>query len=254
MNQWHRVLKFTIVWMTVLILGWLAYALLRGLMAIIYLDVPFYDWQWYVPLIFLVLSLPAYFIWSRSRYDKLRISHSAAVICAVLTFWVVIGYNGFSQIVRLDLTSSAPVPISFWAYSDFRRTPEVILKDIQAAHGAIYLDAGARPFEEASRAAFVDAMRRLANYNIPVYWAVPAPNFLSAPVAAQWADNVRRAAALVTAENLSSVRGFIGDVEPPLNEPYDWLGSQRGEVESAVNAYHELQTDLHHNYQIDVWV
>ena len=59
---------------------------------------------------------------------------------------------------------------------------------------------------------------------------------------------MRQAAELVTEENLGAVRGFIGDVEPPLNEPFDWLGSQRNEFEAAVNAYRELQTDLRHDH------
>ncbi len=242
------ILKFIIAWLAVLIPGWLAYALLRGLTAVIYLGVPFYDWQWYVSLILLLLGLPVYVIWSRSRYGQLHISRSAAAIFAICLLWIVIGYNGFSQVVSLDATDHPPIPISFWAYSDFRQTPDAILKDIQAARGTIYLDAGTRPFEDEGHAAFVTGMRRLADYNIPVYWAAPAPNFLSAPVAVQWTGNVRRAADLVTQENLSSVRGFIGDVEPPLNGSFDWLGSQRDEFESAVDAYRKLQVDLHRSY------
>lgn len=248
MNKRYRLLKFIIIWIVFVVLGWLGYALLRGLATIIYLDVPFYDWQWYVPLILLLLGAPAYLLWSVLRHSKLRISRGAVVIFAALIFWIVVGCNGFDQSVTLNPTDHAPVPISFWAYSDFRQMPEALLKDIQAARGAIYLDAGTRPFDDEGRAAFVAAMRRLADYDIPVYWAVPAPNFLSAPVAAHWVANVRRAAELVTRENLSAVRGLIGDVEPPLNEPFDWLGSRRNEFEAAVNAYRELQTDLRHDY------
>ncbi len=248
MDQRYRALKFIIVWMAVLILGWLAYVLLRGLAAIIYLDVSFYDWQWYVPLIFLLLGLPAYILWSQWRHRKLRITRGVVVLCAVLILWLLFGYGGFGQEVQLSVANGAPIPISFWAYSDFRHTPDVILKDIEAAHGAIYLDAGTRPFEADGRAGFVDAMRRLTDYNIPVYWAVPTPNFLSVPVAAQWTENVRRAAELVTQENLSSVRGFIGDIEQPMNEALDGGGSQRKEFESAVNAYRQLQIDLRSEY------
>ncbi len=248
MHKQQRILKFVIVWLVVLILGWLAYALLRGLAAIINLDAPFYDWQWYVPVILLLLGTPAYLLWSLSRSGKLRLSRGAAVVGAILIGWAISGYNGFNQDVQLEVTNRAPIPISFWAYSDFRQTPDAILKDIQAAHGSIYLDAGTRPFEEEGRGAFVAGMRRLADYNIPVYWAVPAPNFLSVPVAAQWTENVRRAAELVTRENLSSVRGFIGDIEQPMHEALDWGGSQRNEFESAVDAYRQLQIDLHTEY------
>jgi hypothetical protein len=248
MHKQYRLLKFAIAWLAVFILGWLAYALLCGFAAIVYFDVPFYDWQWYVPLILLLLGMPAYFLWSLSRHGQLRVSRGAAAIGVILIGWIIISYNGFDQSVQLSVTNRASTPISFWAYSDFRQMPDAVLKDLQAAHGSIYLDAGTRPFEEESRAAFVAAMRRLAEYNIPVFWAVPAPNFLSAPVAVQWTDNVRRAAQLVAQENLGSVRGFIGDIEQPLNESLDWLGSRREEFESAVNAYRELQADLHRSY------
>jgi hypothetical protein len=247
MNKSHRGLKFISNWIAFVIIGWLAYALLRGLAAIIYLDVPFYDWQWYVPLIILLTGLPLFVLWSRLRYEKLRMRRGAVTIFAICLLWIVVGYNGFDQVVRINVNDRAPIPISFWAYSEFRKMPDVILKDIQATHGSIYLDAGTRPFEVNGRAAFVEAMRRLADYDIPVYWAVPALNFLSAPVGVQWTDNVRRAAKLVAQENLGAVRGFIGDVEPPLHEPFDWLSSQRNEFESAVNAYRELQADLQHN-------
>lgn len=248
MNKRYRILNFIISWIAIVVFGWLTYALVRGLAAIIDLAVHFYDWQWYVPLIVLLTGLPMYILWSRSRRGKLRIRHGAAVIGAILISWIVVGYNGFGQSTTLSLTDRAPIPISFWAYSDFRQTPATIFEDIQAARGTIYLDAGTRPFEDEGHAAFVTAMRRLADYDIPVYWAVPSPNFLSAPVAAQWTANVRRAAELVGQENLNAVRGFIGDVEPPFNEPFDWLGSQRDEFETAVNAYRELLSDLRHAY------
>ena len=248
MSTRQRVAEVIIIWIVIAILGWLIYALMRGLIAIIDLAVPFYDWQWYIPLIVLLVGWPMYSLWSRARYGKLRHRRGAAVISASLIVWAIVGYNGFGQGATLAVTNRAPVPISFWAYSDFRQTADAILEDIQAARGTIYLDAGTRPFEEEGRSAFVAAMRRLADYDIPVYWAVPAPNFLSAPVAVEWTANVRRAAELVTQENLSAVRGFIGDVEPPLNVPFDWLGSQRTEFEAAVNAYRELQTDVRHDY------
>jgi hypothetical protein len=248
MNKRYRLLKFIIVWIAIVVLSWLAYALLRGLAALIYLAVPFYDWQWYIPLTLLVLGLPAYVLWSQWRHGKLRSTLRTVTILGVLLFWIVIGYNGFDRAVQFDVMSGNPIPVSFWAYSDFRQTPDAVLKDIQAARGAIYLDAGMQPFEDGGRAVLIAAMRRLADYHIRVYWAVPAPNFLSAPVAIQWVQNVRGAAALVTKENLNAVRGFIGDVEPPLNESFDWLGSQRSEFDSAVNAYRELQADMRHDY------
>ncbi|HTP11022.1 MAG TPA: hypothetical protein VMP08_22360 [Anaerolineae bacterium] len=248
MNNRSRHLKFIGIWLALVVLGWLVYVLVRGLAAIIYLDVPFYDWPWYIPLIVLLIGTPVYVLSSRLRRDKLHVCRSAAVLGVLLLIWIIIGYNGFGQDTTLSLMDRAPISISFWAYSDFRQTPDAILKDIQAARGAIYLDAGTRPFETDGQSAFVAAMRRLADHDIPVYWAVPAPNFLSASVADRWAANVRRAAELVTRENLSAVRGFSGDVEPPLNEPFDWLGLQRNEFEAAINAYRTLQTDLHHDY------
>ena len=248
MAKRYRLLKFFISWILLVVLGWLTYALLCGLAAIIYLGVPLYDWQWYVPLAVLLIGLPGYLLWSRMHHGKWRITRVAAVLLVVMILWSVVGFNGFGQSTTLDLKNREPIPISFWAYSDFRQTPDAVLKDIQAARGSIYLDAGTQPFEEEGRAAFITAMRRLADYDIPVYWAVPAPNFLSAPVATEWIANVRRAAELVTKENLVAVRGFIGDIEPPLNEPFDWLGLQRTEIETTAMAYRELQSDLQRDY------
>lgn len=217
MNKRRRILKFISHWIALVVLGWLTYALVRGLLAIIYLGVPFYDWQWYLPIIAVLMGLPVYILWSRSRSGKRLIRRSAVVIFTVLLYWIVIGYGGFEQLVHLSLTNNPVVPISFWAFSDFRQTPDTIPEDIQATHGAIYLDAGSRPLEGGGREVFVTAMRRLAAYNIPVYWAVSTPNFLSVPVATQWTDNVCQAARLVSEENLIGIHGFIGDVEPPMN-------------------------------------
>ena len=78
MRETRRFWSFSSTWLAMVILGWLAYALLRGLAAIIFLAVPFYDWQWYVPLILLLLVVPAYVLWSRSRHGKLRLTRGTA--------------------------------------------------------------------------------------------------------------------------------------------------------------------------------
>jgi hypothetical protein len=58
----RHLLIFGVIWLAVIILGWLIYALVRALAAIIYLDVPCIDWQWYVPLIVLLISLPLHLL------------------------------------------------------------------------------------------------------------------------------------------------------------------------------------------------
>lgn len=45
MRKRAYIAKFVVAWLAAFIVGWLAYALLHGLTAIIYLAVPFYDWQ-----------------------------------------------------------------------------------------------------------------------------------------------------------------------------------------------------------------
>jgi hypothetical protein len=50
-----RVVRFIVGWLSLAVTGLLAYALLRALAAIVYLGAPAFDWQWYVPVIILVL-------------------------------------------------------------------------------------------------------------------------------------------------------------------------------------------------------
>jgi hypothetical protein len=59
---WQRIVRFIIGWLSLALIDWLIYALVRGLAAIIYLDVPCIDWQWYVPLIVLLISLPLHLL------------------------------------------------------------------------------------------------------------------------------------------------------------------------------------------------
>jgi hypothetical protein len=50
-----RVVRFIVGWLSLAVTGLLAYALLRALAAIVYLGAPAFDWQWYIPVITLVL-------------------------------------------------------------------------------------------------------------------------------------------------------------------------------------------------------
>lgn len=51
-------MHFIISWLVLALIGWLAYALLRAFATIIRLGVPFFDWQWYIPVIALLIVVP----------------------------------------------------------------------------------------------------------------------------------------------------------------------------------------------------
>jgi hypothetical protein len=48
-------------------------------------------------------------------------------------------YNGFGQVVHLRPGNAAVVPISFWAFYDFRLAALALLQDLEASGGRIYL-------------------------------------------------------------------------------------------------------------------
>jgi hypothetical protein len=233
-------LRLAVAWLVLVVTGWLAYALIRALATIILLDVPVFDWQWYVPVIALSITGPMFLTYRWMRRRSIWPYKQVLIAFAILLVWAIMGYNGFSQTIQLNPDRAAPIEISFWAFSDFRSTPDSVLQDIQLAKGRVYLDIGRGPYGQG----LVAAMRHLAEYGIEVYWMPEAADFLSTPVYLEWIAYAREAAALIKHENLSNVRGLIGDVEPPLNLPLALIGADRSQFDQAVIDLRGLMVDL----------
>ena len=164
MREWRAIyLPIIVRWAVLTLAGWLAYALLRALWTIIYLGAPLYDWQWYLPVIALLVGLPIYLA---GRLPRTRLAWLALI---GLLAWTGIGYNGFGQVVYLQPGRAAPVPISFWSFSDFYSMPGAVLQDLQAAGGRIYLVAGETPFEGERGQTLGNGLQRLAQYKVEVF-------------------------------------------------------------------------------------
>ena len=243
MRERHTVfLSIILRWTVLTLVGWLAYALLRALWTIIYLGAPSYDWIWYLPVAALIISLPVFITW------QLPLTRTASVAFAGLLALALISYNGFGQVVYLQPSRAAPVPISFWSYSDFYSMPESIMHDLQAAGGRIYLDAGQDPFGGEHGRTLAAGLGRLAQYNIEVYLTPAASNFLSVPVNREWIANAYSLAADIRHEGLTNVRGLIGDAEPPSNMPMDILGNEQADFYQAVFGLRDLIAAVHREY------
>jgi hypothetical protein len=239
-------LKFFARWMALAVSGWLAYALVRGLWAIIFLGAPLYDWHWYLCVIPLLTVLPVYLVWRLTdTRQKRRVRPNAFVIVTCLLLAAIGGYGGYGQVVYLDPNGSAPVPLSFWAFSDLRSMPDAILEDVHAADGSIFLVVG-DSFDGERGRVLASAIRRLAQYGIEVYLATPAGNdFLSVPSHLAWMQSTQAAAEFTTRETLRNVRGVIGDAEPPFNAPLDVAGLDRASFDRAVTDLSELIGNFH---------
>jgi hypothetical protein len=242
----RRFLAWIVGWIAFAVLGWFAYALLKALVEIIYLDVPFYDWQWYVPAIGFFVGVPFYLTWRMLRRRSL-FGRGALLFFTVLLLWVVLGYNGFGHVEVLYPQHAAKIPLSFWAYYDLRDMPESLIDDVRDAGGRLYLGFGPDNFVDGG-AAFTAAMRRAVEKDLEVIVTAPAHNFTSVPVSDEWTTNALHLADLIKREGLSSVTGFIGDVEQPVAWPLDVLGRDRAEFDRAVEAYRRLMSTLRRDY------
>ena len=256
---WRVVARFVVRWIALAITGWLAYGLLRGLSAIVWLGVPPFDWVWYATIIPLIVVPPVYLLWrlTEPRSFVVRVkSPLNLVLFGILIVAAIIGYNGFGQVVVLPLDEAKPIPIAFWTGADFTRVPDSILEDIRAAGGRVYFGAGGYyPFDGERGLTMAASLRRLADYSIDAYLATPAgDDFLSVPVYRDWITSTRRAAVFVQRHGLSNVRGFIGDAEPPFHSPMDFLGAQRAEFERAVSDLRALIESVQREYGLRIGV
>jgi hypothetical protein len=229
-------------WLMLTLMGWLTYAVARALWTYIRLGAPLYDWQWYLAIILLLLLLSTHLVW------RLPSRASAYAVLIGLFMWIVIGYFGFWRVMHVYPADLAPVPISFWARRDIVDAPEPVLEDMQAAGGWAYITVGTRAFDGENGRALVDGLRRLAEHEIEVYLAVVASDYLSVPVHDEWSANVKKTMAIVQRENLTNVRGIIGDAEHPKYMPLDILGRDRGSFFQAVDDLNQLIREMSKEY------
>lgn len=221
-------------WLAVTVLVWFCYALARSTWAFIQFGLPWYDWQWYCALLGLVLVLAVRLAGWRPHRPWLPLTLS------LLTLWIIIGYGGFGQSLSLSSVSAKPLPISFWASEQIGLAPDSLLTDLQAAHGNLYVNVSESTFENPKRQKLLTELNRLASYHIGVYLVVNASNYISTPVSAEWISGVHKAAEFVQTENVSNVRGLIGDAELPSKLPLDFIGWDSQNFDEAVVSYGEL--------------
>ena len=243
MKQARRFLAWLVGWIALVILGWLTYALVKTLVEIILLDVPLYDWQWYVPALGLLIGLPLYLTWRVLRRRPL-LRPGALLFFAVLLLWAVLGYNGFGHVEVLSPQSAAKMPLSFWAYYDLREMPASLMADVRNAGGRLFLGFGPDNFADGGTA-FTAAMQRAAEKGLEVIVTVPAHNFTSAPVYEEWTTNALRLADVIKRAGLTNVYGLIGDVEQPVGWPLDVSGRDWAEFDRAVEAYRQVIATIH---------
>jgi len=224
-------------WLGLCLLGWLLYAVIRTTLGLIYLGIPWFDWQWYGALIAL-LGLLTLFL-AGFRLGRPR----GAGLFTLLTLWLVLGFGGFGQSLTLRPNQAPPVPISFWAGAELgSAAPAELLTDIHAAGGQLYLNVSEDSFDGARRQTLIRQLSRLNTFGIGAYLVVNASNYISVPVSAEWVSGVRKAAAFVQAEKLTNIRGLIGDAEPPYKLPLDYLGLDTQGFNTTVQSYAELLT------------
>lgn len=222
-------------WLTLGLAGWLLYGMARALWAIIRLGAPLYDWQWYPGLIALLIGLTVHIVWGLPRTRRTTLAFTGLLI------WVIIGYSGFWQTIELTPAQTAPVPISFWV-SGTDDLPDTILEDIQSAGGYLYRIAGEGSIEGKNRQALIAELDRLSTYDIEVYLTSNVSDFLSVPVHDEWIVLVQKLAAFIHDEDLTNVRGIVGDAEIPLKAemPVDILGLDRSGFSRTIHEYEDL--------------
>lgn len=203
-------------WLLLSLAGYLIYALARAFIGILYLGLPWYDWQWYLPVIGLGLLLTVFAIW---RFLSPKLS---AVSACLLLLWLLIGYNGFGQTIRLEVDRSSPISISFWSNIEIASASDDLLNDIHEAGGSLYLNVDAGLLFGEGQQGLIDGLKRLAGHDIRVYLNVLVSDYLSVPVAEEWMNRTTLTAELVRREKLEDVRGLLGDAEAPYQYPKDY--------------------------------
>jgi hypothetical protein len=221
-------------WLILILIGWLIYALVRALWAFVHLGAPLFDWQWYLVLVAFGLSLAVRMIWRLPR------SALTMTILVGLVIWAVIGYFGFWQKIHLYPAHADPIPISYWGGRTLVDTPEKVLEDVKSTGGRLYITVGGNSFDGEKGQNLLEGLRRLAERNVDVYLCITTSDYLSVPVTEKWIASVQKVAAVVRDENLTNVRGIIGDAEHPKHMPLDVLGLDRDNLFQAVENLDDL--------------
>ncbi len=229
-------MSFSARWVSLAVIGWLVYAFVRALGIMIILDLPAYDWQWYVALIAWLLGLTLYILGLFPR------SKRAAGVLLSLLGWALLGYNGFGQTVRLYPARADKASLSFWAFSDLSEMPAPVLDDLHAAGGRLYLSLGDNAVKDERGRALRLGLQRLAHHQVEVVLSPYASDFLSVPVHIEWIANVQATVRFLEQENVSNVSGLIGDAERPLKMPPDVLGSEQAGFDQTVEALGDFIT------------
>jgi len=241
--QQKRLFLIIIRWSALTLAGWLLYGMTRALWAVIRLGAPLYDWQWYPGLIALLVGLAVHVVWGLPRTKRTTLAFAG------LSIWIVVGYGGFWQTVELVPSQTDPVPISFWT-SGISELPDSTLEDIQLAGGYLYRIAGEKSIEGENRQVLIAELERLPRYDIEVYLTSNVSDYLSVPVHDEWVALVPKIAAFIHDEDLTNIRGIVGDAEHPLKAEmsFDILGLDRGGFSSTVRDYESLIERMKREY------
>jgi hypothetical protein len=210
------------------LLGWFSYLFSRTLLTFIRLDAPFLDWQWYLAILILLLGLSARIVWHNLCPKWSRVAAVGLLV------WIVVGYNGFGRVRWIQQLNADPIIISYWTSTWIFQASATNLEILEANEGRLYLSIGEQEFGDGEDE-LVSGLRRLAEYDIKVYLAVRASDYLSVPVCDEWIANVQEVASLVQREGLLNVQGIIGDAENPKTMPLDLGGEDRSDLLEAAS-------------------
>ncbi len=191
------------------LLGWLLYALVRAVWTFATLGAPFFDWQEYIAIIALLIGALVYSAWRPPR------PRSLLGLLVLLLAWAVAGWGGFGQVVQVAPARQGPISVSYWTGLSMTQMSDDVLDDLHSTGGQLYFSVGKREVAGDNTPTLVDGLRRLEGHHIPVYLSVRASDYLSVPVHDELIASVQEAVSLIRREQLTGVRGFLGDAEQP---------------------------------------
>ncbi len=220
------------------LLGWLLYALVHALWTFATLGAPFFDWQEYLAIIALLIGALIYSAWRPPR------PRSLLGLLVLPLAWAVAGWSGFGQVIQLTSARHGPISISYWTGLSITQMSDGVLDDLRSTGGQLYFSVGKREVAGDNTPTLVDGLRRLEGYHIPVYLSVRASDYLSVPVHDEWIDNVRETVSLVRREQLTDVRGFLGDAENPAKASPQQLRVNRAAIVGMAHDLHVLAEEM----------
>jgi hypothetical protein len=237
-----RVFSFLGRWLLLTLVGGTLYSFARALGSYIYLGAPFLDWQWYAAIVVALMFCALRLMGVRFHRTLLW------PIRGVLLVWLVVGFAGFWQTIRLYPAQAPELPISYWGNIKLLDLPEPVLKDLSTTRGTLYITVGRSTLTGDGKYSLFSGLQRLAEHDVDVYLAVVGSNFLSVPVHDEWITLVYSATTALHEQNPGNVRGIIGDAELPKNTALDLFGSDRDAFFVAVADLGELLRAVHTEY------